>query len=230
LQDFKNIDKKNLLELQAKEIYNGMISKEKFPLPSLIFKFVLLVFADLKSYHFTYWSASPAIIPNSPFSLTQSPVLLRNSMFKDHLLDLYHALYTLPHPYHIFVLQYNPDPTTTHYSTALRESHWNIIDFSKIFENSLTENSFIGIIEVIPPVVSPSTTCFTWHMRNLMAFLALNKSRLCKKDSNTVNVIAMRGNLLQKLHQQRFHAQPLTALDGLTSHDLGNISSQLLII
>jgi hypothetical protein len=43
--------------------------------PEQLLNFVLLTFADLKAYRFTYWLGVPAIIPESPFTSTDMALL-----------------------------------------------------------------------------------------------------------------------------------------------------------
>ena len=60
--------------------------------PNLLSTFIIITFADLKTYRFTYWYGSPALIPNLPYqAVSTHPVYLRqhNSTI---LITLYRTL------------------------------------------------------------------------------------------------------------------------------------------
>ncbi|KAK1147046.1 ubiquitin-like modifier-activating enzyme ATG7 isoform X1 [Acipenser oxyrinchus oxyrinchus] len=61
LESFKTCDKKALLEKAAKEIWDAIQSGIVLETPSLLNKFLLLTFADLKKYRFYYWFCFPAL-------------------------------------------------------------------------------------------------------------------------------------------------------------------------
>ena len=63
VEEFKNFDKKKLLDDCAGEIWRHILTLEAVRDPTLLQRFVLLTFADLKSYRFTYWFATPALLP-----------------------------------------------------------------------------------------------------------------------------------------------------------------------
>ena len=63
VEEFKNFDKKKLLDDCAAEIWRHILTLEAVRDPTLLQRFVLLTFADLKSYRFTYWFATPALLP-----------------------------------------------------------------------------------------------------------------------------------------------------------------------
>ena len=66
------MDKQALLEAVGIEsVRNNIINNTAISLPNTLLSFVLLIFADLKQYRFTYWLGVPAILPNTPFIYTQ---------------------------------------------------------------------------------------------------------------------------------------------------------------
>jgi hypothetical protein len=68
VQEFKDCDKKALLEKAAEDILSSIKSLAALTDPFSLFRFVLLSFADLKTYRFTYWFGWPALIPTLPFT------------------------------------------------------------------------------------------------------------------------------------------------------------------
>ncbi|KAI8929240.1 hypothetical protein BC831DRAFT_497246 [Entophlyctis helioformis] len=72
IEDFKAVDKTSLLKTTALEIWQDILSGAAEQEPSLLGRFLLLTFADLKKYRFYYWFAFPAILPSEPI-LLRSP-------------------------------------------------------------------------------------------------------------------------------------------------------------
>uniref|UniRef100_A0A8C7XJF5 Ubiquitin-like modifier-activating enzyme ATG7 n=1 Tax=Oryzias sinensis TaxID=183150 RepID=A0A8C7XJF5_9TELE len=76
LDAFKNIDKRALLEKEAKEMWNAICSGAAIKEQSLLSRFILLTFADLKKYHFYYWFCFPALCFPEGIKIIQQPSLL----------------------------------------------------------------------------------------------------------------------------------------------------------
>ncbi|XP_065059146.1 ubiquitin-like modifier-activating enzyme ATG7 isoform X2 [Rhopilema esculentum] len=62
MDDFKTCDKKEIIKEVSNQIWQSIQSGEAIKNPSLIGRFLLLTFADLKKYHYYYWFAFPALI------------------------------------------------------------------------------------------------------------------------------------------------------------------------
>uniref|UniRef100_A0A8C5HCC4 Ubiquitin-like modifier-activating enzyme ATG7 n=1 Tax=Gouania willdenowi TaxID=441366 RepID=A0A8C5HCC4_GOUWI len=73
---FKDTDKKALLEKEAKEIWEAIQSGAAIKNPSILCRFILLTFADLKKYNFYYWFCFPALCFPEGLKLNQRPALL----------------------------------------------------------------------------------------------------------------------------------------------------------
>uniref|UniRef100_A0A8C2WQH5 Ubiquitin-like modifier-activating enzyme ATG7 n=1 Tax=Cyclopterus lumpus TaxID=8103 RepID=A0A8C2WQH5_CYCLU len=73
LDAFKTTDKKALLEKEAKEIWDAIQSGAALKDPSILCKFILLTFADLKKYHFYYWFCFPALCFPEGIKIIQQP-------------------------------------------------------------------------------------------------------------------------------------------------------------
>uniref|UniRef100_A0A3B1KGY2 Ubiquitin-like modifier-activating enzyme ATG7 n=1 Tax=Astyanax mexicanus TaxID=7994 RepID=A0A3B1KGY2_ASTMX len=76
LEAFKSTDKKALLDNAANEIWNAIKSGAAEEDPTVLTKFILLTFADLKKYHFYYWFCFPALCFPEGIQLVKDPVLL----------------------------------------------------------------------------------------------------------------------------------------------------------
>uniref|UniRef100_A0AAQ5XFQ8 Ubiquitin-like modifier-activating enzyme ATG7 n=1 Tax=Amphiprion ocellaris TaxID=80972 RepID=A0AAQ5XFQ8_AMPOC len=76
LDSFKIIDKKALLEKEAREIWDSIQSGAAWKDPSTLCRFILLTFADLKKYHFYYWFCFPALCFPEGIKIVQPPSLL----------------------------------------------------------------------------------------------------------------------------------------------------------
>ncbi|KAI1317857.1 Autophagy protein 7 [Mortierella claussenii] len=61
VEDFKSIDKTALFKLAVDQIWDDIMSGRAVLDPSLLNKFLLLTFADLKKFKFFYWFAFPAL-------------------------------------------------------------------------------------------------------------------------------------------------------------------------
>uniref|UniRef100_A0A8K9XE60 Autophagy related 7 n=1 Tax=Oncorhynchus mykiss TaxID=8022 RepID=A0A8K9XE60_ONCMY len=76
LEAFKTSDKKALLEQQATEIWDSIKSGDALKDPSLLCKFLLLTYADLKKYHFYYWFCFPALCFSEGIKILKEPATL----------------------------------------------------------------------------------------------------------------------------------------------------------
>ncbi|XP_072026829.1 ubiquitin-like modifier-activating enzyme ATG7 isoform X2 [Amphiura filiformis] len=86
LDAFKTSDKINILQLAAIQIWKDITSKEAIRDPSLLSRFVLLTFADLKKYHYYYWFAFPALC--APDGITSSkPAETINNIYTEEQLQ-----------------------------------------------------------------------------------------------------------------------------------------------
>ena len=65
-KDFISFDKKDFLNKMGHTLLNCILNNQYVP-QSKLNEFVLLSFADLKTYKFVYWFGYPAIIPNNHF-------------------------------------------------------------------------------------------------------------------------------------------------------------------
>ncbi|XP_060572197.1 ubiquitin-like modifier-activating enzyme ATG7 isoform X2 [Ruditapes philippinarum] len=73
LDGFKEINKKSLLDKLGGEIWEAITSGRALEDTSLLSRFLLLTYADLKKYHFYYWFAFPCLCPPTDYRLLNKP-------------------------------------------------------------------------------------------------------------------------------------------------------------
>jgi ubiquitin-like modifier-activating enzyme ATG7 len=61
LESFKNTDKTAMIKTAGRQIWDAICDGSIYSVPSLLSSFVILSYADLKKYKFTYWFAFPAL-------------------------------------------------------------------------------------------------------------------------------------------------------------------------
>ncbi|KAB5554704.1 hypothetical protein GE09DRAFT_1203766 [Coniochaeta sp. 2T2.1] len=61
IEEFKKSDKNQMLKNAAKAIWDGINDGSIFSVPSLLSSFIIVCYADLKKYRFTYWFGFPAL-------------------------------------------------------------------------------------------------------------------------------------------------------------------------
>ena len=71
VEDFKNVDKQALLDSSAACVWDAITTLAAVRDPSLLQRFVVLTFADLKAYRFTYWCAAPALLPAAAMRMAE---------------------------------------------------------------------------------------------------------------------------------------------------------------
>ncbi|KAL1836563.1 hypothetical protein VTJ49DRAFT_4924 [Mycothermus thermophilus] len=67
IEDFKNADKSAMITDAGRQIWEAIQDGTIYSVPSLLSSFIILSFADLKKYQFTYWFAFPALHSDPPW-------------------------------------------------------------------------------------------------------------------------------------------------------------------
>jgi ubiquitin-like modifier-activating enzyme ATG7 len=62
IEDYKNVDKIQMLQTAGRTLWDAINDGTIFSCPSLLASFIVLSFADLKKYRFSYWFAFPALV------------------------------------------------------------------------------------------------------------------------------------------------------------------------
>ena len=68
VEKFNELDKKALLEEEGNIIWQDIKSGKAIENPSLLVPFLMVAFAELKKYNFTFWFAFPALMPDEPIT------------------------------------------------------------------------------------------------------------------------------------------------------------------
>ncbi|TWU72425.1 Autophagy- protein 7 (Autophagy- E1-like activating enzyme atg7) [Metarhizium rileyi] len=70
LEQFKTMDKTEMIKKAGRQIWDAINDGTIYSVPSLLSSFVILSYADLKKYKFTYWFAFPALHSDPPWKRT----------------------------------------------------------------------------------------------------------------------------------------------------------------
>uniref|UniRef100_A0A668APX7 Ubiquitin-like modifier-activating enzyme ATG7 n=1 Tax=Myripristis murdjan TaxID=586833 RepID=A0A668APX7_9TELE len=181
LDAFKTTDKKALLEKEANEIWDAIQSGAALKDPSILCKFILLTFADLKKYHFYYWFCFPALCFSEGIKILQQPSGLEKVFSAKQvgsLQEAYDGLCvsrgTTAVPY--FLMKYTDDSV----QMAL------LGDWDSFFTD--TKKVTVGVYDPCTLSQHPG-----WPLRNLLVLLAHRwGSKL-----DTVDVLCFRDRTLQ---------------------------------
>ncbi|OCT58714.1 hypothetical protein XELAEV_18001856mg [Xenopus laevis] len=183
------------LEFSAFDIWEAIRSGAAIEDPTLLTKFLLLTFSDLKRYRFYYWFCFPALCLQEGIRLLQPPTSLaeRFSEVQVGALqrsydELWHKQGTPPQPY--FLVKY----TDTSCSVA------PLRDFTKFYSN--TEKVTLGLCD---PCTLPQYP--GWPLRNLLLLVSYHWGGRVRE----VEVLCFRDRTLQGerdvTHSLMFHIQ-----------------------
>uniref|UniRef100_A0A3B4WM65 Ubiquitin-like modifier-activating enzyme ATG7 n=1 Tax=Seriola lalandi dorsalis TaxID=1841481 RepID=A0A3B4WM65_SERLL len=181
LDAFKTTDKKALLEKESKEIWDAIQSGAALKDPSILCRFILLTFADLKKYHFYYWFCFPALCFPEGIKIVQQPSVLEQVFSAKQIAALQEAYdglclrrETSAVPY--FLMKYTDD------TVQLAP----LGDWDTFFTD--TKKVTVGVYDPCTLSQHPG-----WPLRNLLVFLA---NRWGSK-LDTVEVLCFRDRTLQ---------------------------------
>lgn len=181
LEAFKTTDKKALLDKAANEIWSAIQSGAAVEDSSVLNKFILLTFADLKKYHFYYWFCFPALCFVEGVQLVQEPVSLEQRFNAEQISSLQMAYDNLclstgstavPH----FLLKYTDDTVEV---APLKDLNSFFTDLKKI------------TVGVYDPCTLPQHP--GWPLRNLLILLAKNWG----SQLDVVEIVCFRDRTLQ---------------------------------
>uniref|UniRef100_A0A3Q3GKL1 Ubiquitin-like modifier-activating enzyme ATG7 n=1 Tax=Labrus bergylta TaxID=56723 RepID=A0A3Q3GKL1_9LABR len=178
---FKTADKKALLEKEGKEIWDAIQSGAALKDPSILSRFILLTFADLKKYHFYYWFCFPALCFPEGIKIVQQPSVLEQVFSAKQIAALQEAYDglcikrgTTAVPY--FIMKYTDDAVQM---AALGDWDAFFTDAKKVT---------VGVYDPCTLSQHPG-----WPLRNLLVLLA---NRWGSK-LDTVEVLCFRDRTLQ---------------------------------
>lgn len=219
MQEFRDYDKKTSLKQAALSVLSSILSLSAVARPSELLNFILLTFADLKSYRFTYWLGVPAIIPESTV-FTSSPIRLLKEQLDDNgcnvCIELYRALLkkllTIQEDGEsesalqtVFALRFPIGSEDLHQSETAGDPteyqmqhihHAELLSFADAWESRHAAGVYIVVADP-----SASANGFGWVVRNLLAMLALHHpGGSCGTEGPLqCRVIGLRGQAAKKL-------------------------------
>uniref|UniRef100_A0AAQ4QVV9 Ubiquitin-like modifier-activating enzyme ATG7 n=1 Tax=Gasterosteus aculeatus aculeatus TaxID=481459 RepID=A0AAQ4QVV9_GASAC len=181
LDAFKTTDKKALLEKEAREIWDAIQSGAALKDPSILCKFILLTFADLKKYNFYYWFCFPALCFPEGIKIIQPPSALEKVFSAKQITALQEAYDNLcikrgttAEPY--FIMKYTADTVEMA----------SLEDWDAFFTD--TKKVTVGVYDPCTLSQHPG-----WPLRNLLVLLASQwGSKL-----DTVEVLCFRDRTMQ---------------------------------
>ncbi|XP_061639765.1 ubiquitin-like modifier-activating enzyme ATG7 isoform X1 [Phyllopteryx taeniolatus] len=181
LDAFKSTDKKALLDKESEELWDAMRSGDALTNPSILCRFILLTFADLKKYHFYYWFCFPALCFPEGIKIVKKPSVLETVFTAKQIAALQEAYDglcikggTTSVPY--FLMKYTDDAVQL---APLAEWATFFPDAQKVA---------VGVYDPCTLSQHPG-----WPLRNLLVLLA--SQRDAKVD--TVEVLCFRDRTLQ---------------------------------
>ncbi|XP_051528296.1 LOW QUALITY PROTEIN: ubiquitin-like modifier-activating enzyme ATG7 [Myxocyprinus asiaticus] len=181
LEAFKSIDKKAIVEKAANGIWNAIQSGAVVEDSSVLSKFILLTFADLKKYHFYYWFCFPALCFLEGVQLIQEPISLEQRFSAKQISSLQMAydnicsstgVTAVPH----FLLKYTDESVEV---ASLKDLNSFFTDLKKI------------TVGVYDPCTLPQHP--GWPLRNLLILLA----KKWGSQLNVLEVLCFRNRILQ---------------------------------
>uniref|UniRef100_A0A3B3ZLS0 Ubiquitin-like modifier-activating enzyme ATG7 n=1 Tax=Periophthalmus magnuspinnatus TaxID=409849 RepID=A0A3B3ZLS0_9GOBI len=160
LDAFKATDKKAMLEKEASEIWDAIKSGTAVTDPSILCRFILLTFADLKKYHFYYWFCFPALCFQEGIKIIKAPALIEKVFSSKQIVALQEAYDDLcvkrgnsAVPY--FLLKYSED------SVQMAD----LKDWDSFFSD--TKKVSVGVYDPCTLSQHPG-----WPLRNLLLLIA----------------------------------------------------------
>lgn len=73
IEEYRNMDKSRMITQAGRTIWDAINDGTIYSCPSLLSSFVILSFADLKKYKFSYWFAFPALHSDPPWIPARAP-------------------------------------------------------------------------------------------------------------------------------------------------------------
>ncbi|VDC02149.1 unnamed protein product [Peniophora sp. CBMAI 1063] len=155
LEEFKSVDKKALFNTVAESIWTDALATAD---PSILTRFLLITYADLKKYRYYYWFAFPAFAAQPLWELDTAYnhewVAASSAFSKPQLCMIHDKL------------------ATTHMPFFLLRAAGNIVEiaplseFDDFFADTPAHQRAIGFLDPSPSAQSPG-----WPLRNLLAYL-----------------------------------------------------------
>lgn len=186
IDEFKKANKQQLLQQYAQSIllrklYDGSAIDN----PSLLSSFLLMVFADLKRYSFTYWFASPVFVPEIPFTCENVESLINHPMLPEIYLELINNwnLLSLSQNLICGVIQEN--------------EKYKIVSLRHVWDRRNEDEVLLVFIDPMCQKLHSNSSAIGWRIRNFLALLATEIPRDIM--DYRVNILCLRGDAVNLL-------------------------------
>ncbi|TPX37245.1 hypothetical protein SmJEL517_g01103 [Synchytrium microbalum] len=167
IEEFQSVDKNKLFKDTANRIWDDIVSGSAINSPSLLNRFILLTFADLKKYRFYHWFAFPALLPEQTFNVTSavSISVYFNPEQIESLRTSYNTFRGLPE-------SHEAAPNDTGFFLIRKEEESNTVDVAKLvnwddfFAKTHESKIMVGFADPSGLSTHPG-----WPLRNFFALL-----------------------------------------------------------
>ncbi|KAI9287037.1 hypothetical protein BC943DRAFT_320536 [Umbelopsis sp. AD052] len=187
IEDFKNADKKAILNIASDKVWQAIVSGESDTCPMQLVNFTILTYADLKKHKFYYWFSFPALLPSSPWTfVNETGPSTINESFSTIEID------SLQETYMEYKSQNQADGNSAfflvkRYPAADKLSVGSLAQWKEFISSGDTENVLLGFVDPSGLREHPG-----WPLRNLLAYanvrLGLQRVQiLCLRDKLAKN-------------------------------------------
>jgi len=173
IESFKNEDKSAFIKSNGMELWKIIESGEFWKNPSLLSNFAVIMYGDLKKFHFYYWFSFPSF--NVPNSVSLSSCTRLSELYSDESLQ------------HIAQksVQFTKERTDSIFSFVSIDG--NSVVFQDLSDaQNFKENSSRGFLCIFDPSSSPEYP--GWPVRNLVVALAASNPGLL----NQLEILCLR--------------------------------------
>ncbi|KDQ49184.1 hypothetical protein JAAARDRAFT_143764 [Jaapia argillacea MUCL 33604] len=157
IEDFKQADKTALFNQVADEMWESVIKHKD---PSLLNRFLLIAFADLKKYKYFYWFAFPAFVSKPAWEISSGWKSAEEELSSESLKAISTQFAALPNPFFLVRIVNNQPEIST------------IDKYQEFFANVPPSSQIVAFVDPSALPENPG-----WPLRNLLAYLrALHSS------------------------------------------------------
>jgi ubiquitin-like modifier-activating enzyme ATG7 len=176
LEDFRNMDKTAMLRTAGRQIWDAIKDGSIYSVPSLLSSFVILSFADLKKYKFTYWFAFPALHSDPQWRRSSAPLKLtpdESSELADKVGTWRYSVDGREHGFFLVKKNREPverDPEEDEEPTSRLSFRWEVASLRRFedgfFNNIPEEDRFVAFADPSTHPEGPG-----WPLRNLLVLI-----------------------------------------------------------
>ncbi|KAL6736987.1 hypothetical protein Aduo_010668 [Ancylostoma duodenale] len=187
LENFKGLDRKRLLRVEAQKVWDLIVSGEWLQYPDRLTTFIFTVYADLKKYQYYYWNCFPTLC--FPSNIRQEPFINPSFSFNFDLVRVVGCTFRQCCCSIWKVVPIEVDGKPIHFydeqkaHVFLLASDGNCCPLRKIIE--ISDPSEMKVVYADP---SPVRGRAGWPLRNLVAAVAY-----LKPSWNRCSFISLRG-------------------------------------